>query len=478
MTQIHDLPGHRLAAMVRGRELSPVEIAEHFLRRVERLDPTYGSHIAVTAEIALEQARYAEKRVVDDTPDLLPPLLGVPVPVKDLDPVAGVRTTYGSRALPHTVAAFDTHAAGRLRAAGALLTGKTNTPELGSSCYTENGIAPPTRNPWNTALTPGGSSGGAAAAVAARLAPIAHGTDGGGSVRIPASACGLFGLKPTRGRVSAGPGRADLAGLATAGFLTRTVADAALVLDAVAGNLPGDQYTAPCPPPGPTFLGHTRRAPRRLRIGRYTEPGATDAPVHPHVRRAHDEATELLVELGHEVEEVPPPGDAHFGGTYFQDFQVLWTAMASAAPVAPEREHELGPLNRWLRARARSASAADYIAAWARLQRGVRSLAAATAPFDAVLSPTLALPPGPIGHLRSQGAAEEFRLMTEFAPFTSVYNVSGQPSVSLPLHWSPDGLPIGVMLTGRPGGEGTLLSLSAQLEQACPWAHHVPPGTD
>jgi amidase len=476
MTRIHELSAHRLATLVHCRELSPVEITEHYLDRVESLDHRYGAYVTVTPDLALEQARYAEKRVMGDTPGPLPPLLGVPVPVKDLDPVAGVRLTLGSRVFRDTTAPADSDMVGALRAAGAVLPGKTNTPELGSSCYTENEIAPPTRNPWDTALSPGGSSGGAAAAVAAGLAPVAQGSDGGGSVRIPASACGLFGLKPTRGRISGAPGKPDLLGLSTAGPLARTVLDAALLLDAMAISRPGDHYTAPPLPPGRTFADAARRDPGTLRVGRYASTGSLGVPVHPEVLTAYEEAARRLTELGHEVEEIPEPHDAHFGGAFDRDFAVVWAAMASATPVDPEREHELGPLNRWLRERARATPVPDYIAACARLQQGVRSFLAATAPFDAVLAPTLARPPVPIGHFGAHGPEGEFRLMTEFTPFTSVYNVSGQPSVSVPLHWSEEGLPIGVMLSGRMGGEATLLALSAQLEAARPWSRRVPPG--
>ncbi|OLT26424.1 amidase [Nocardiopsis sp. CNR-923] len=478
MTQIHELPAHRLADLVRSRELSPREIAEHCLERIERLDPAFGAFVAVSPEQVLEQARYAEKRVMRDTPEALPALLGVPLPIKDLDQMAGAPTTFGSRAVDPVPAPVDDGPVAALRSAGALLLGKTNTPEFGCTCYTENDVAPPSRNPWDTDRTPGGSSGGAAVAVAARLAPVAHGSDGGGSLRIPASACGLVGLKPTRGRVSGGPHRPDLVGLSTSGPLARSVLDAALLLDAMAGSRPGDLYTAPPLAPDETFADHARRDPGRLRVGRYADAGSVGAPVHPDVLAAYDAATELLVGLGHDVEEIPTPGDAHFGSAFAEDFGVLWAAMASAHPVDPGRERELRPITQWLRARARATPVPAYVAACARLQKGVRSLIAATEPYDVLLSPTLALPPTPIGHFDRGGPEQEFRRMSEFTPFTSVYNVSGQPSASVPLHQSPDGLPIGVMLTGRMGGEGTLLSLAAQLEAARPWAHRLPPGVD
>lgn len=476
MTRIHELPAHRLAALVRSRELSPVEITEHYLERIHRLDDRYGAFITVTDELALDQARNAQKRAMSDTPDDLPPLHGVPVPIKDLDTLAGVRVTFGSRVYSDLVAPADSGMVAQLRAAGAVFLGKTNTPEFGATCYTENDIAPPSRNPWDTRLSPGGSSGGAAAAVAAGLAPVAQASDGGGSIRIPASTCGLFGLKPTRGRISGGPDRADLAGLSTAGPMTRSVLDAALLLDAMAFNMPGDLYSAPPLPPGETFADHVRREPGKLRIARYADTGSAGIEVHPDVLDAHERATELLRGLGHEVEEIENPADTAFGGAFAEDFQHLWAAIASATPIAPGSEGELTPIYRWLRERARTTAVPQYVAASVRLQRGVRAMLTATARFDAVLSPTLARPPVPIGHFNSGGPEAEFQRMTEFTPFTSLYNVSGQPSVNVPLYWSESGLPIGSMLTGRMGAEGTLLSLSAQLERARPWAHRVPDG--
>ncbi|MET9783131.1 amidase [Nocardiopsis alba] len=476
MTRIHDLPLHRLAASIRSGELSPVEITEHYLDRIHRLDDRYGAYISVLEKSALEQARNARNRIVRDTPEELPPLLGIPLPIKDLDPLAGARVTFGSRLHADLVAPNDSAVVGRLREAGAVLLGKTNTPEFGSTCYTENDVAPPTRNPWDTRLSPGGSSGGAAAAVAAGLAPVAHASDGGGSIRIPASVCGLFGLKPTRGRISTGADRAELFGLSTSGPLTRSVLDAALLLDVMADSAPGDVYPAPPTAPGTSFADHVLREPGRLRIGYYADTGTAGIPVHAEVLAAHERTLRILTDLGHEVEEIETPTDAHFGGSYARDFQYLWEAVASTIPVDPAREGELTAINRWLRERARSTAAPDLVAAWGRLQRGARSMLTAHEVYDVVLSPTLASPPVPVDHFTGDGPETEFRLMTWFSPFTSVYNVSGQPSVSVPLHHTEDGLPIGSMFTGRMGGEGTLLSLSAQLERARPWAHRVPEG--
>ncbi|WP_067970313.1 amidase [Nocardiopsis trehalosi] len=470
MTEIHDLTANALVSAVRRRELSPVEIADHALARIDGPAARLGAFVTVTAEMALEQARIAEKRVLADTPEDLPPLIGVPVPVKDLDPVAGVRHTAGSAAFADRVAGADSGVVALLRAAGALLPGTTTTSEFGSTCDTDNGVAPPARSPWDPSAAAGGSSGGAAAAVAAGLAPVAHGSDGGGSIRIPAAVCGVVGLKPARGRVSAGPHRPDHFGLASAGPIARTVADAALLLDAISGPRPGDRHAVPPPPGGRTFLDHARREPGRLRVARYAASPIPGADVHPDAMAAYTAASDLLAALGHDVEDVDPPVDAAFA----DHFALVWAAMAVAVPVPPRDEHRLLPINRWLRERARASSIADYLDATGRLQAAARVALTRLEPYDAVLTPALAGTPVPVGHFAGDPAAA-FDRMNRFTPFTALANVTGQPSISLPLHWTDRGRPVGVMLTGRPAGEADLLSLSAQIEAARPWAHRRPP---
>ncbi|GAA4950593.1 amidase [Streptomonospora halophila] len=470
MAEIHELTAIQQAEAVRRREVSPVEIAEHYLTRIERLDRQLGAFIAVTGESARDQARKAEEEALSDTPGEPPPLLGVPIPIKDLDPVAGLPHTSGSAVHADRIADTDSDVVAELRAAGAVFTGKTNTPEFGCACYTENDLAPAARTPWDLSRSAGGSSGGAAAAVAAGLAPAAHASDGGGSIRIPAGACGVFGIKPTRGRVTQGPVKPDFIGLATAGPIARTVADAALVLDIISVNRPGDYFTAPPLGPGETFLGHALREPGRLRIGRYCTSPVPGAPVDPEVRAACEETAKLLADLGHDVEEIDPPADT----AMLEDFALVWAAMAAAERIDPAEEHRLRPLTRHLRERAARSSVADYMGAVARLQNSVRALLPRVLPYDAVLGPVTAAPPVEVGHF-GDDPAEEMRLMTEYAPFTSPANITGQPSVSVPLHWTPQGLPVGVGFTGRPGGEPTLLSLAAQLEAARPWADRRPP---
>ena len=471
VTQIHDLTAMEQAAAIRGRELSPIEILDHYLDRIDRIGPEVGAFFTVTADSAREQARKAERMVAESAePGELPPLLGVPVPVKDLNMVAGTRMTFGSAVFADNVADADDHVTASLRAAGAVIPGKTATPEFGLPCYTETEVGPPARTPWDLSRSAGGSSGGAGAAVAAGLAPVAQGSDGGGSIRIPSSVCGLFGIKATRGRVSQAPLVPDLAGLSIDGPLARTVADAALLLDVLAGNEPGDMYLAPPLPPGETFLGYASREPGRLRIGRLIDPVVPGAEVHPDCRAAWEDASALLAELGHEVEDVPSP----FTADVVPLFETLWYGMATLMPVDPAREGELLPLTRYLRERGRAASAADLIFAQAFLQLMVRSALPATKAYDAVLSPTLAQPPAEIGYFHGQEPAENFERQKRFTPFAAVYNASGQPAVNVPLYWNADGLPIGVMLGGRMGEEGTLISLSAQLEAARPWKDRHP----
>ena len=471
MTQIHDLTALELAAAVRQRELSPVEITSHYLDRIERLNADVGAFYTVTADLAREQAGQAEKAVARaGDPAELPPLTGVPIPVKDLNMVAGVRQTLGSLAYEDNVPAEDDHVSAALRAAGAVLTGKTATPEFGLPCYTETRIGPPARTPWDLSRSAGGSSGGAGAAVAAGLAPAAQGSDGGGSIRIPASVCGLFGLKPTRGRISSAPLVPDLAGLSVDGPLARTVADAALLLDVMTGNQHGDMYTLPPLPAGETFLGYARREPGRLRIGRTLRHAVEGADVHPECVAAYEEASALLAGLGHDVEDIAPP----FGPDVVPLFETLWYAMATLAPVDPAGEERLLPLTRYLRDRGKATSAADLIFAQAYLQIIVRMAWRTLNDFDAVLTPTLASPPAPVGYFDEVEPPENFERQKRFTPYTAVYNVTGQPAVSLPLHWTAEGLPIGVMLAGRMGDEATLISLSAQLEAARPWKDRHP----
>jgi amidase len=471
VTDIHDLTAAEQASAVRRRELSPLEIIDHYLERIDRLGRQVGAFFTVTPDAARDQARKAEAIAAEAVePAEAQPLLGLPVPIKDLNMLAGVRLTYGSAVFADNVAARDDHVTSALRAAGAVFPGKTACPEFGLPCYSEGAVGPPARTPWDLNRSAGGSSGGAAAAVAAGLAPVAQGSDGGGSIRIPSSVCGLFGIKPSRGRISQAPLVPDLAGLSTDGPIARTVADAAMLLDVMAGNRPGDMYTQPPLPGGETFSSYAVRDPGRLRIARVIDPVVPGAEVHPDCRAAWEDASALLESLGHEVEDLPSPT----GPDVVPHFVTLWYAMATLTPVGPEQEDQLQPLTRYLRDRGRATSAADLIRAQAYLQIMMRSVLPVTNNYDAILSPTLAQLPAPVGYFRDAEPAENFERQTRFTPFTAVYNVSGQPAVNVPLYWNAGGLPVGIMLAGRMGEEGTLISLSAQLESARPWRDRHP----
>ena len=474
MTQIHDMTALELEARIRDGRLSPVEITDHYLDRVDRLNAQTGAFYTVTGELAREQAATAEKlaaesrRAGDEAS--LPALLGVPIPIKDLNMVAGVRMTLGSTVYADYVATEDDYVVAELRKAGIVITGKTATPEFGLPCYTETKIGPAARTPWDLSRSAGGSSGGAAAAVASGLAPAAQGSDGGGSVRIPSSVCGLFGIKPSRGRISGGPLMPDLSGLSTDGPIARTVADAAVMLDVMTCQYPGDMYMVPPLPEGETFLAHARRDPGRLRIGRTTANVVPGAAVHEDCLAAYEDASRLLADLGHEIEDVDLPIDADI----VPMFELLWYSMATLAPVDPAREGELLPLTRHLRAKGFKVTASELIFAQAYLQGVMRPALATLNKYDAFLSPTLTSPPVPVGYFDEVDPAENFERQKRFAPYTAVYNITGQPAVSLPLYWNSDGLPIGVMLAGRLGDEATLISLSAQVEAARPWRDKQP----
>jgi amidase len=472
MSQIHELTMIELATAIRSKELSPVAVTDHYLQRTQELNDKVGAFFTVTAELAAEQALAAEKAVAEaPDPSVLPPLTGVPIPIKDLNMVAGVRQTLGSAVFVNNVPDADDYVVVNIRKAGAVLTGKTATPEFGLPCYTETAIAPPARTPWDLSRSAGGSSGGAAAAVAAGLAPAAQGSDGGGSIRIPSSVCGLFGIKPSRGRISEGPLVPDLAGLGVNGPLARTVADAALLLDVMSGNFPGDMYTQPPLPEGESFLGYASRPPGRLKIARTLQSPVPGAEIHPDCVAAYEEASSLLASLGHEVEDIAMP----LGPDVVPYFETLWYGYATLAPVDPSQEGMLRPLTRYLREKGNATSAVEFIFAQAYLQAVSRVAVTVLGAYDAVLTPTLARPPVPVGYFDEVEPAENFERQKLFTPFTAIYNMAGLPAVNVPLHWNAEGLPIGVMLAGRMGDEGALISLSAQLEEACPWKDRHPP---
>jgi amidase len=467
------LPALEQARLVREGEITARELVEASLDAIEALNGELNAFVLVTAEHALaaaDQVQAGDPR----------PFAGVPIAIKDLVALtAGVRTTFGMNAAGDFVPSEDTHTYRKLRASGAIMVGKTNTPELGILPVTEPDRFGPSRNPWDQSRTTGGSSGGSAAAVASGMTSIGYANDGGGSIRIPASCCGLVGLKPSRGRVSVGPAWTELvAGFAIEGVVTHTVADTAAALDVISGPEPGDPYWAP--PPSAPFSDAVGREPGKLRIV-YTVESPNGVPVHEHCIAATREAAELLESLGHEVEERSFDWD---GEAYVENFVKVWMAVTGDEIRDyeelfghPVDRDQLEPLTRQMLETADQVSATDYLQSLGRLRKLARDIVAQWDEIDVMLTPTLAQPPIPIGALRPAESEPPVQMLLNsaaFVPFTPVWNVTGQPAVSVPLVQSPDGLPIGVQLVGAPAGEEALISLAAQLEQARPWAARRP----
>ncbi|HUH79727.1 MAG TPA: amidase [Solirubrobacteraceae bacterium] len=459
-----------LAAMVREGEISSRELVETALERIEELNPELNAFVDVDADGALEAADAIG-------PGDERPFAGVPTAVKNNRPVEGMRLTYGCRLMQGHVAGYDHNVTSRLKRAGFILVGTTTLPEYGILPVSEAHIFGPTRNPWDLERTPGGSSGGAAAAVAAGLLPVAHGNDGGGSIRIPAACCGLVGLKPARGRISLAPEMGDAA-LVCDGMLTRHVEDAAATLDVLAGYEPGDATWAP--EPAEPFAESARREPLKLRIAATTKPPVADAAVDPAAARAVDEAASLLRSLGHEVEEVDPPWQEEYlrelFGAVFCNAIALTIAYSGAIGGHDPGPDDMEPMSWAIYSMTREMNSIEAGAAAVRLQRFARRLVSFLLPYDALLTPALAERPLPIGTLNT-AAPEPMQTFTRsalFTPFTPVFNATGQPAISLPLFQGDDGLPLGVQLAGRPAAEGTLLALATQLQEALPWANRRP----
>ena len=459
------------AELVRRREVKAIEFVDAAIERIERLNPTLNAVVTPM----YEQARTA---AAGEPPP--GPFAGVPFLLKDLlASYGGVRMTLGSTFLRDFVPDHDSELVARLKRAGLIVLGKTNTPEFGILPTTEPRLFGPSCNPWNAGRTTGGSSGGSAAAVAAGLVPMAHGTDGGGSIRIPASCCGVFGLKPTRAHNPLGPDFGDIfSGLVVEHAITRSVRDSAALLDATSGPDVGDPYWAP-PPPRP-FLQEVGADPGRLRIA-YTAAVATAASVHADCVSAVRDAAALCADLGHDVVEAAPsvPGEL-----VIQAFITLWSAgcawtidgMALVAGRTPTPD-QFEPLTWALYEMGRQQSASAYLLAVTALQRVARDIAHFFVNYDVWLTPTLAEPPVPLGTFDSppQNPLQGLFRAAAFVPFTPICNVTGQPAMSVPLFWNADGLPVGTHFIGRFGDEATLFRLGAQLEAARPWSERRPP---
>jgi amidase len=458
-----------LAARIRDRSVSPRDVVEACVRRIEAIDPQLGAFIELDAERALAEVDAVE-------PGDQRPFAGVPIAVKANTAVAGLCMNFASAFLAGHRPTHSAYLVRRLREAGFVVVGTTNMPEFGILPTTESRHTGPARNPWDTGRTPGGSSGGSAAAVAAGLVPVAHGNDGGGSLRIPAACCGLVGLKTSRGRISRGPDLGD-SFLGADGVLTRTVAETALLLDVLSGYEPGDATWAPRPAEPYTLA--MRRDPGRLRIA-MTLDNALGVECDPEVVRGVHEAAAVLRELGHEVEEaspsLPDPDSLEIFIDVFGPQVSLGIAFGEVLAGRPPEEDELEPLSRAVMERARALPATGYLTALAQLQALARHTVAFFADYDLLLTPVLATRPLPIGELHGCGdePMEDLRRSGRFAPYTALFNVTGQPAISIPMGFGEDGMPTAVQLVGHPLGEETLLQVVARLEIARPWAGHRP----
>jgi amidase len=456
-------PALQQAELIRSGTVSPLDLVEVYLKRIEALNGKLGSYVTVAAEQAIADAR-AKTEQLAGSPEDLPPFFGVPISVKDLNPVAGLPCTYGLKVLKNRLADADDGVVTKIKQAGFIILGKTTTSEMGMFPYCEGNGFPPARNPWHLDYTAGGSSGGAASALAAGLCPITQGSDAGGSIRGPAFCCGLVGIKPARGRVSMAPYGDRLNGIATNGPIGRTVADAAALLDVMAGYVPGDPYWLP--DPQPSFLAATQIVPKPLRIGCITALSPI-GDAHPDCQKAVTDTAQLLQNLGHQVESASLPDLSEL----IEPFTVLWRSILDEASVP---EFVLGKMNRWLRLRSRFTSCGKYLRSVDQMQLVARRLVEQTTGFDVLLLPTYMYPTIRVGEWASLRPATILQEIINWIAPCPPFNATGQPGISIPTGFTSTGLPMGVQLVGRPADEFTLISLAAQIESVQPWSQHRP----
>jgi len=461
--------GLGLAALIAGKQITPLELQAAVRQRVEALNPKLNALCHVFFE-------KAEAQIHGNLGT--GPFHGVPFVLKDLSlSLSGTITSGGSRVWKNNIAMFDSTLVSRYKQAGLVIFGKSNSPEFGLTVTTESALFGPTRNPWNLERTTGGSSGGSAALVASRILPMAHGSDGGGSIRVPASCCGIFGLKPTRGRVPLGPSTFEgWNGCSHHHALTISVRDSAALLDASVGQELGSPFFSP--KPARSFLDEIATDPGSLRIALVTA-SPTGVPLDPECKKATLNAAKLCESLGHKVEEAALPiNNEVLRGAFFTILQVSLARMLDDASsilgraVSPDDVETAT----WVMMQAGiSISSVAYSRAIATMHQIGLTMAKFHQNYDVILSPTLSKPPVALGVLSlSQDPAVFGKNITEFMHSTSLYNVTGEPSMSVPLHWTPDGLPVGVMFSGRFGEDALLLRLAAQLEKAQSWANRKP----
>jgi len=458
------------AAMVRAGDVTPTELVDCYLARIERLNPALNAYVTVAADVAREQARAAEAALRDpSSPQHDAPFLGVPISIKDLHDTAGIRTTHGTAAWHDRVPTVDDEVVARCRAGGFTFLGKTIVPEFGPLNISEPPAYPPGRNPWDPERSCGGSSGGAAAAVVAGLCAVSHGSDGGGSIRNPSAWCGAVGFKAQRGRVSAAPHSQQF--FSINGPIARGVADAAALLDVMAGPSTGDAWWAP--PFERPLVDEVGASTAPMRVAFHPHPGVERDACAAANRGAAEDVAKLLEALGHDVDEVAPPG--YREDLLVQSSTIFAAQHAAAADQVPYPALEtLDPWMRTLVEMGRLVSAVDFVKAFDDLQALSRRTVAFFDDYDLFVSPTVAGPPPVVGSMKDAGIERimEFWALT---PFTALWNTTGQPAASVPVAVDDAGLPVGVQLVGRPADEAMVVSVAAMLEAERPWADRRPP---
>lgn len=452
----------QLRDLIAKKEVKLSEVAEFFNRRIEKLNPKLGAYMTATPERARADAARLEKASAAEIAKM--PLYGIPYSLKDLTWTSDIKTSMGSKNYEHFMPPVDAETTVRMRNAGGILLGKTTTPEFGGRPTTEGGLCPPARNPWNLEHTAGGSSGGAACAAASGLGPLAEGSDGGGSIRIPSSCCGIVGLKPARGRVSFSPTAGEAwAGFATSGPIARSVRDVAMFLDVLAGPVVGDPYWAP--PPSEPFSAAVSKRPKKLRLAAILE--SAEGKVDPEVKAATEAALKAFQEMGHSVEHVKLDPAAMLAGPA----AVIISAGISSVPV--EDAELMDPVVRASWEGGKKVSAADYINGVVQMHNISREIIQKLAPYDALITPTLTRPAVRLGTLpsKAEGGMQE---LFQWLVFTFPFNATGQPAFSLPNGFSKSGLPIGLQIVGRQNDEAGIISMAAQFEEARPWKDQRP----
>ncbi len=450
------------AQLIKEREITPLELTEIYLSRIEQYDSQLGSFYYVAKESAIADAKQKTQQLEEtsDTNDL-PTFFGVPIAIKDLKSVANMPINYGVAALKDQIANYDEGVIVKIRQAGFIILGKTATSQLGSFPYTEPQGFPPTRNPWNLDYTPGGSSGGSAAAVAAGLCPIALGGDAGGSIRGPAACCGLVGIKPSRGRISFAPVGDRLSGLGTHGILTHTVADAAAFLDIASGYITGDPYWLD--DPDNSFLSSTQETLPPLKIG-YTTSVLPVGEASPECQSSVTKIVKQLETMGHQT--IPQAIDL---SSLIEPFKTVWSSAVTASGIPSEI---LSPMNQWVVSQ--SGTAGEYLQAVTEMQLFARELVNKFTQIDVLVIPTYMHPAIKIGEWTNLSPEDTLQQIINWILPCPPFNVTGQPVINIPVGFDANQVPLGVQLVGKPNSEATIIALAAKLEQALSWSQLRP----